>query len=67
MFNSYFSNSYIDLKNQRRIYVTESLNTLNELMNNQNEEISVHVVSAFGKRNHLKTLKKCDISNYNST
>lgn len=58
MFNSYFSNSYIDLKNQRRIYVTESLNTLNELMSNQNEEISVHVVSAFRKKKSFKNNKK---------
>lgn len=58
MFNSYFGKSYIDLRNQRRIYVAESLSTLNDLMSDQSDEISVHKVSSFRKETIFNNLKK---------
>ena len=66
MFDFVFSNSYIDVKYQGRLYLEESYDTLKRMMEDGTPTITVRVVDFTGIGSDVKTFNKEDISYYGS-
>ncbi|MBQ9298024.1 MAG: hypothetical protein IJ223_03155 [Clostridia bacterium] len=66
MFDFIFSNSYIDVKYQGRLYLEESYDTLKRMMEDGSSTITVRVVDFTGLGSDTKTFNKEDISYYGS-
>ena len=66
MFDNIFGNSYIDVKYEGRLFLEESYDSLQNIMNDSSPTITVHVLDFLGIGSTAKTFKKSDISYWGS-
>lgn len=66
MFDFIFSNSFIDVKYEGRLYLEEHYDTLKSKINDSSSTITVRVVDFMGIGSTTRTIKKSDISYFGS-